>query len=737
MKLKALSALVLSIGLTNGALALSPAVNTPTQLSVIEKPWLRDHLPENITAYARIPNLLFYFAPTDSRLKALYEHKNYQPFLQAVTEKIGQQMTLTGIPEEQKLLIRTLATKIVAPVEVMIGDLGELSAPPSLRFATKLSLESPESLDNILQTLFKHSPIKLSTTATGQGEITTPAGPGYYAYDHSSGRLLITFGEPRSALTEVLYAEAPSSVSPIAELESEIDATGHGLFAWVKPQPMYWEMLPIFSVESTLWIHALQLQQIRKAAVGFGVGEQRPKVKAIIDMPNVGLRQLIPSQQQSTAIAYAGQIDSMAAVSLPDAKQLENMIKLLSLDDAEVMQGYQQGIADFEAQTGLSFATLMQVIGNQAIFFEDDNGGFMTLPATVEPALTELLATVKAKAIPIAYRQQTVGEKTLHHVSLNKLAKYLFSETGTTELLSEEDKALAPLVAAMYFPVNHFYWIKEGDNLVFSTLPQPLLARSQTPASGTLQTWLDEQHQSIQGAFFSGSFTYRNLSQKSYYNQLGLLRLLADMTDTPLAIEQFPIANTLSLPKQGTLALSINNAGDALRVEYSSQNGLNDLWEIINSSYVLPTVGILAAIAIPAYQDYTERAKAHQAEMEKMLEEQTDKNPKAEENIDESPVYNQIDAIVTEIERLVAEGKPLATINSPEGKAPELATLNQYIKQLSSNDLVYMMGVESGVFVVSTADSVLVLSPTTTAKGIEWECIPDNVPKQLLPAVCR
>lgn len=625
MKFKFLSTICFTFALISNGFAFSEKTNT-TADSVIEKAWLREYLPEKITAYARIPSALFYFAPTDKRLQALYENANYQPFIQAVISKVGEKISAIAISETEKLALKTLLAQITTPLEIAIGDLGDLSAPPTVYIAGKSRLNSLAEFDAFLAALIKETPITANAQAPGHGQLVTPMGNGSYHYDIDSGRFLMVIGGNKTATKALIAAKTPVLPSPIAALEAQIDASGHGLFVWVKPHPMLWSQIPWTATERQLF-QSLQIEQISKLAAGMGIGDERPKIKAIINMPNVGLRQLLPSHQQAADINYFGQIASLWALSLPNENQLDKMVSLLIQEQPEAWEKYTLEKQKVERVTDMSIARLMQIFGNQAVFFEDDNGSYMSLPATAEPALIELLTHVK-KNYPLLYSEQTVEGKTLHQVSLIQPITAYAKESQ--KALSPKEAALRPLLIATSLPVNHFYWVKEGEHLLFSTLPQPLMARWQSPATGTLQTWLDERHLNIQGATVAGNMSYRNLSQKAYYNQLAILRLLAALTETPLAIETFPVANSLSLPRYGELSLSIHNVGETLSMEFSAQNGLSDVWQALQNNYTIATIGILAAVAIPQYADYTQRAKAaYQAQLENT--EKTDKTAKPQE----------------------------------------------------------------------------------------------------------
>ncbi len=142
---------------------------------------------------------------------------------------------------------------------------------------------------------------------------------------------------------------------------------------------------------------------------------------------------------------------------------------------------------------------------------------------------------------------------------------------------------------------------------------------------------------------------------------------------------------------------------------------------LIELMIVVAIIGILAAIAVPAYQDYSLRAKM-------------------------SEVINFASSAKTAVSEAFISGGSLPTTNSDAGlddKTNITSTYVEYVSVGSDND-----GANSGAGVVeigikgtgnTTLDGAyLVLIPTTSASGVTWACgaSTSNVYKWL-PANCR
>ena len=66
------------------------------------------------------------------------------------------------------------------------------------------------------------------------------------------------------------------------------------------------------------------------------------------------------------------------------------------------------------------------------------------------------------------------------------------------------------------------------------------------------------------------------------------------------------------LPASGAVALRLRGDGKNPTLTLDLQNGIDDLLNLANGTATIASIGILSAIALPAYQDYTIRARIAQ-----------------------------------------------------------------------------------------------------------------------------
>lgn len=140
------------------------------------------------------------------------------------------------------------------------------------------------------------------------------------------------------------------------------------------------------------------------------------------------------------------------------------------------------------------------------------------------------------------------------------------------------------------------------------------------------------------------------------------------------------------------------------RAMRSAQQGFT----LIELMIVVAIIGILAAVAIPAYQDYTVRARVTEG-------------------------ISLATSAKTSVSEFFSTRGTLPTNNASAGLAAAASI---------SGPEVTSVGINAGVITVTYANnpiasSTLVMTPTTAAGSIQWNCTGGTLAAKYRPSSCR
>jgi type IV pilus assembly protein PilA len=99
------------------------------------------------------------------------------------------------------------------------------------------------------------------------------------------------------------------------------------------------------------------------------------------------------------------------------------------------------------------------------------------------------------------------------------------------------------------------------------------------------------------------------MPRRTYEAYLGILQNLADVTDAKFDVWSMPTADQLALPEKGAVGFSVNLGEPYLSLDLTYENHPGELLLGGGGVGAVAVAGVLAAIAIPAYQDYTIRSQ--------------------------------------------------------------------------------------------------------------------------------
>ena len=545
-------------------LALSTAHAAPQS-------WLHQNLPPQTAAYLRLPNAWFlenHALPAST----IYQSEAYRAQAGAIRSALIQQL-LTLLPPEAREPLQNLQQHLDAPLEIaLLQDKNELN----LLIAATAQFADNQALQ---QTLTQTFPAPWQVSAD---RISAPKNPPIaYRYDAANQRLLLSTGLVKNPADSLKYLSEDGGDAPFTALQTQLDPKADGLYLWLDPQN------PLIQLKTRDWqpiLARLGLDHSRQLALAWSVSDDRPRLQISLVQPDNTPLNLPTARGAKLDLPYHGDISALAALTLPNDAQIEGIAQ----SGGKLKQALQQTLG-ISADDLAALGTLY--------YLADDNGGYLVLPQSAKPALEALLNKLQGRGI--LNKRETIKDG-IEHLAFTSLAAQ-----GATQAASQnpQNAALNSLMSQLQ---NHYYLRTEGDYLLISDLPQPLLARKNLAADApTIADWLAKEHLDIQHSNYAYIQNQRHLSRDSYYNSLKRLQAYADLAQSPLDIMALPDAS--QLPASGAVALRLHGDGKNPTLTLDLQNGADDLLSMAGSSTTIATFGILSAIALPAYSDYTAR----------------------------------------------------------------------------------------------------------------------------------
>ena len=437
--------------------------------------------------------------------------------------------------------------------------------------------------------------------------------------------LMAGLGADRTAFSAVLDSLIGVDNPARAALEQRIDSSGQGPLLWVDvPQMVHG--VTVGKPELAIVAQSMGLQGVRGAALGWGTRDGKGRLSLILDAPKqTSLNQMLPVINNDFSLTSRGNPGLLAALNLPGPALLKTGEAMLAANP-EGAAKYQAGKQKFEQQLGLSLEQLVATLGPEVLLFSDDTGTLAAIRVGNQQNLDALLQHMAANP-QVNYRVRTIDGQQYHHLSF---ATPTVLDDDVDEAVAEAD--VDPAMAKIskpnmyqadkrdplgeYFATlvkrarSNLFWVQDGDWLVFGQVPQLLFDRQHNSNRVVIGDWLrDQQRQNGEHSVLLVSTELDNIPRTLYYAYLSWLNIAATIAGIDYDPFTRPGAAALGLPDSGSYGMQLDLSDPYLGLEFSFEANPLEIALGGGSMGTVAVIGILAAIAIPAYQDYTIRAQ--------------------------------------------------------------------------------------------------------------------------------
>jgi len=485
--------------------------------------------------------------------------------------------------------------------------------------------------------------------------------------------------------------------------ESSIDASGQGLFMRVNPPKLLELANATGQQEQVAMLALFGLTSMKSVGIGMGTSGGIHRLKAVAEMPQLGFRTFLPVIKDTPAFEAAGAPSGIGVLGLPSADDLVSIeAAIATLNTPEDMKAYRDFKRLFAEKMGFTSEDVLAALGQDISFVSDEAGQYLAVRLKDAPKFKSIIDT-STQRFGLRYKKREISGRTYHHLAVPSIDSFY-----ADALEGETGKGVEFLKRILDVP-SHIYWVEEGEYLIMASLPQVLLDRNYLATRTPVDQWLKrEQRMTAEGALLMASVRNEGLPAFMYRMNLEVLSYLGDVVERPVDMFALPTPREAGLPKEGAFGIKFTSSESQLAFEMAFENNPIEFLMAGNAYTGVAVVGILAAIAIPAYQDYTVRANvaegvASTSTVRDYLEEFARDNSRFpnEQEIDQLDLSD------------FATGKYRITINSDDGRV-----LVEY----------HLAALEEGNFIVFT--------PVVSENRFLWEC-EGNMQEKYLPRQCR
>lgn len=689
--------------------------------SIAHPAWLRERLPEHTVAYLRVPSLWGWMSAPNGR--ALDHALASEAHLDAINQ------LRTAVRKDPLLadsgfapMLGLLLADLSSPVEFAVVDGSDIANPASNFFGTvQLDIADVATMNARIAALAGDTPLlNAPLDAEGRGEFSTG---GFMRFDAASRRLYVHAGMAASAvgLDALIQQTAQTRPAEMAESEKAVDSSGQGLFFWIKLKGVNGMAGAYLPQDARSALVRDFVQKSESFTAGWGTVDGHGRLQMRLRAPQAKLLGYFTPKAQPPLLKTAGKPQWAATFNLPDAAQWQTLLNQMDTDFGPGTRArFDQLNGEVATRFGIAPIEVMRRIGPAVVGFEDAAGTYSALQTSDRKGL---YAVIDAAASKHGWRHETLrlGNADVHHL--------MIPGASLEDATKDSGDAQLHAWARLYGRIgSHLYWIEDGDWLVFGSVPQALADRATAPLDTRLSDWQQAQGYDASGSLLGVSAQTRNVQRTSYYAYIGGLQMAADLFGASVDLARLPSASQLKLPTEGSTGIALEGTPEHVGLSLMYDATPLDALSGGGSMATVATAAILAAVALPAYQDYVARSQVASV----------------------VAATGPLKAYVSD--HYVARGAFPDGFDDTALEESHFGEVSKYLEDFHLDDgsIVLQFGDEAAA---SLHDQILVISPFRADGDLIWHCgdaaLPETaepmsdpdatttMPTKTLPAGCR
>ncbi|UPG91873.1 pilin [Luteibacter aegosomaticola] len=693
-----------------------PQAVAAAQTALSAPAWLRQHLPAQTVAYVRIPSPwgMLNAVPNGRPLDAALSAKAHLDAIAKVRDAIAKDKLLADLKAAP--LLNLLLGDLRSTVEVAVVDPLGIPSPASHGLITAvLDFPSIAAFNARLASLSPDEPL-LAAPLDAQGNGRTANGMGVVHYDLAQHRLWIALSIGKAPMDNAALAaqvadiaKATAATAPplLAPLEARIDTTGEGLFGWIAMRGVG-AVAAAQAGDSPLG--KLPADFASKAdAIAFGAGtvNGRGQFQILVHAPQARALQYLAPTSFAPNIKTVGEPHWAFTLALPTDAAWKTFEGNLNLDfGPDGARKYQEGMASIQKKFHFDPRQYMAWFGPESIAFADDAGLYFAIRMRDLKAWHAYIEQNKVNGWKAG--TATVDGTEVHWLQIpGQSAKDLPADT-------------TPAMRSFMQVVDRFggrtWWTEEGDWVVTAKVPQALSDRAAAGPDTSLDEWLKARSYPGQRTFAGFTATTHGAQRDAYYFYLSMLQFIAGAAGSDADISTLPSAHTLGLPDKGVVGAALEMDTETVGLSLTYEQSPMELISQGSGASVMAVTAILAAIAVPQYQEYTIRSQVSAAETE-------------------------MEGVKTAVaEHRLTTGKFPAT-NAAAGLDEPETLGGDYLNSIAIGPGGQIVGSFSQIpphkANVKLDGGQLILTPVVDGKQITWRCSAEAIEPKYLPVACR